>query len=56
MNASIIDSNAEDFSSMMLLIHDIWSGFKKCLHKIICCKNRVDVEAEIWPGLNSVKK
>ena len=48
-------SNTTDYSSLKLLIHDIWSSFKKFLHKIWCCKNWVNVESEIWPGLSEVK-
>ena len=44
-----------DYSSMKLLIHDFWSSTKKCLHKIWCCKKRINLESEIWPGMNRVK-
>ena len=43
-------------SSMQLLVHDTWTNFKSSLHSISCCRNRIKVDSEIWPGLNEIKK
>lgn len=46
----------ENISSFKLLIHDIWTNFKASLQSISCCKNRINLNTEIWPGLHELKK
>ena len=46
----------EHVTSKKMLIHDAWTGFKKCLHSIKFCKNRINVESEIWPGLHEANE
>lgn len=43
-------------SSTKLFVHDIWTSFKSILSSIWCFRKIINVDSEIWPGINKIKR
>lgn len=46
----------KSMSSTKLFVHDIWTSFKSILSSIWCFRKIINVDSEIWPGINKIKR